>query len=164
MSNEVQRESLVEEIHNYFMERGQTLGFAESCTGGLLSSLITERPGVSKYFLGTVVSYSGKVKEELLDVPFHLMQTLGEVSIPVARAMAHGSREVLQCDWSIAITGIAGPTGGTEEKPVGTVCFAVCGPGFEYVEQVLIEGSERRIIQQRTAEHALKLLKTAIHS
>ncbi len=157
-------ENLLTDIHNWFCERGQTLGFAESCTGGLLSSLVTEQSGVSSYFMGTVVSYSGKVKERVLGVPKPLMLALGQVSTPVAILMAQGSREVLQCDWSVSITGVAGPSGGSEQKPVGTVCFAVCGPGFEYSEQTFIEGSERGIIQQRSAEHALKLLKRALHS
>lgn len=164
MSREDQTQELVDFIHHWFLSRGKTLGFAESCTGGLLSAWITEKPGASQYFMGTVVSYSGKIKESLLNVPLPLMKSLGEVSTPVAKAMARGTREAIQCDWSIAITGIAGPGGGTVAKPVGTVCFAVVGPGYEYVEQRFIEGSERRIIQQHSAEQALKLLKRAIES
>ncbi|MCB9026933.1 MAG: CinA family protein [Bdellovibrionaceae bacterium] len=151
-------------IHNWFIANRKTLGFAESCTGGLLSSLLTQQAGASKYFMGAVVSYSGKIKESLLKVPAPIMKNFGEVSLPVAKLMAQGARQALQCDWSIAITGIAGPGGGSVEKPVGTLCFAVCGPDFEYVEQQLIEGSERRIIQQRSAEQALKLLKMALQS
>ncbi len=162
--NNSDREKLLDWIHFTFCERGLTLGLAESCTGGLVSSWITQRSGSSQYFMGAVVCYSGKVKGKILKVPWTLMQTLGEVSSPVAKFMARGSRDVLQCDWSIAITGIAGPTGGSSDKPVGTVCFAVNGPGFEYAEQKHIEGSERGIIQQRSAEHALKLLKMALES
>lgn len=139
-----------------------TLGFAESCTGGLLSSLMTSQAGISKYFKGTVVSYSGEIKHSLLGVPKHLMKTLGEVSQPVAKHMAKGARRSLNCDWSVAITGIAGPSGGTPEKPVGTVCFAVSGPGYEYVERCLIEGSDRVAIQQGSALKALELLKNAL--
>ncbi|MCB0357077.1 MAG: CinA family protein [Bdellovibrionales bacterium] len=155
-------EKLISQIEQWFLATDQRLGFAESCTGGLLSALITEHSGVSKYYMGTVVSYSGRVKEKLLNVPRSQLQCFGEVSVPVARSMARGSRQALQCDWSIAITGIAGPTGGSVEKPVGTVCFAVVGPGYEHVEQRHIEGSTRQEIQHNTAFYALQLLNAAL--
>jgi nicotinamide-nucleotide amidase len=151
-------------IHQEFIRKKLLLGFAESCTGGQLSALITQYPGASQYFMGSVISYSGKIKNKLLGVPDDVMASFGEVSVPVAKIMAQGSREALMCDWTVSVTGIAGPTGGTPSKPVGTVCFAVCGPDFEYAEQKHIEGSERRIIQQRSAEHALTLLKMALES
>ncbi|NJL25435.1 MAG: CinA family protein [Calothrix sp. SM1_5_4] len=125
----------VEELEALCLKRGWTLGLAESCTGGLLSTWICSRPGVSKFFLGAVVSYARSVKESVLQVPGALTRAHGEVSLPVARAMASGARQALGCDWAVSVTGIAGPTGGSPEKPVGTVCFAVVGPAFENVSQ-----------------------------
>lgn len=143
-------------------ERGLTIGLAESCTGGLMSSMICERPGASKYFMGAVVCYARAVKESVLKVPARLMQVHGEVSIPVAKAMATGAREVLDCDWSVSITGIAGPSGGSAEKPVGTVCFAIAGPGFVGFETKHFPGS-RTDVQQQAAEHAFELLLKAMN-
>lgn len=138
-------------------DRGLTIGLAESCTGGLMSSLICERPGASKYFMGAVVCYARIVKENVLKVPRPLMQAHGEVSIPVAKAMASGAREVLACDWALSITGIAGPSGGTPQKPVGTVCFGVAGPSLIHFETQLFTG-DRREIQRQAADHAFELL------
>jgi PncC family amidohydrolase len=121
----------VEKLAGLCAARGLSIGTAESCTGGLLSSWICAFPGASKFFNGAVVSYSGKVKSSILRVPLNWMQTHGEVSLPVAKAMAEGARVALGCTWSVAITGIAGPSGGSVTKPVGTVCFSVVGPGVE---------------------------------
>ena len=154
----------LEQIHQWFLRSGQTLGFAESCTGGLLSALLTAQPGVSSYYRGTIVSYSSEAKVNLLGVPRSLLQVMGEVSLPVAKYMARGAKKALQCHWAVGITGIAGPSGGTPDKPVGTVCFAVCGPGFERVELQRIEGAKRSEIQLRSAEYALKLLQLGIQS
>jgi nicotinamide-nucleotide amidase len=108
--------------------RGSTLAAAESCTGGLLSAMITDVPGASESFLGGVVTYSNDVKEKQVGVPHGLLVEHGAVSEPVARAMASGVRRELGADWGVGITGIAGPGGGTEEKPVGLVHWAVAGP------------------------------------
>lgn len=151
----------VADLEKLCADRGLTIGLAESCTGGLMSSLICERPGASKYFVGSVVSYARDVKENVLRVPRQLMQVHGEVSIPVAKAMAIGAREVLNCDWSVSITGIAGPSGGSKEKPVGTVCFAVAGPGFVSFESKLFPG-ERGEVQRHAANFAFELLLKAM--
>ena len=156
--------NMAEEIHNLFLEKNMTLSFAESCTGGLLSESVTQFSGASKYFLGSVVSYSGQVKMDLLKVPESLIVENGEVSIPVAEKMAEGAKEVLKTDWSLSVTGIAGPGGGSEEKPVGTVCFGVNGPGFEFSEKVLINGEDRKQIQNNSAVYGLGLLKLGIQS
>jgi PncC family amidohydrolase len=105
-----------------------TLGVAESCTGGLLSHYITSLSGSSAFFLGGVVSYSNQVKRDLLGVPEEMLSTYGAVSEPVALAMAQGARRVLRVDVAASVTGIAGPLGGTESKPVGTVYIAVASP------------------------------------
>jgi nicotinamide-nucleotide amidase len=111
-------------------ERRFRLGFAESCTGGLASALLAEQPGVSEVFAGAVVAYSNEVKRELLGVPATMIDEHGAVSEPVAFAMAEGARRALHCDVALAITGIAGPTGATQDKPLGTVHFAVSAPNL----------------------------------
>jgi PncC family amidohydrolase len=152
-------------IHKVLTARGQTLALAESCTGGLLSSEFTKRPGISNIFLGSVISYSAKVKNSILDVPMTLIQVLGEVSTPVALEMARGVRKKLKSDWAIAVTGIAGPTGGSLEKPVGTVCFALLGPGVEISQTQYFNAKlSREEIQKKSVEHALGLLSRNLDS
>ncbi len=105
-----------------------TLAAAESCTGGLLSARLTDVPGASAAFLGGVVTYSNQAKEELVGVPRELLVEHGAVSEPVARAMADGVRRRFKSTWGVGITGVAGPSGGTPDKPVGLVHWAVAGP------------------------------------
>lgn len=139
---------------------GMSLGLAESCTGGLLSSWITSLPGVSSFFKGAVVSYDGSVKEKVLGVSHHLISSYGQVSEPVALHMAQGVRKLLVVDWGLSLTGIAGPTGGSSSKPVGTVCFGLCGPGIEKVEQMYFDSQKSRTeIQSLAAEYGLELLR-----
>lgn len=154
--------SSLDEVEKIMKTRGWTLGFAESCTGGLLSATLTERPGVSSFYRGAVISYDRYVKNHILHVPMNLIQTQGEVSIPVAIAMAQGARRALNVDWSIAVTGIAGPTGGSEEKPVGTVAFAICGPSFVSHSLQKIPGSSRREIQNGAVLFAFDFLLNAM--
>jgi PncC family amidohydrolase len=156
-------ESRLRELESLCIQRLWTVGLAESCTGGLLSSWICGWPGASKFFQGAVVSYARSVKEDLLHVPKYLNRAHGEVSEPVARAMAQGARDALSCDWSVSITGIAGPSGGTPEKPVGTVCFAVLGPGFESAsQQQFAAGLGRQDIQRQAALFAFDFLLSAM--
>lgn len=152
----------IEVLLNVCLAHGWTFGFAESCTGGLLSAHVAMQPGMSAVFNGSVVSYAGRVKTDLLNVPTSALKAYGEVSVPVARYMARGARKQLKCDWSVSITGIAGPGGGTLEKPVGTVCFAVSGPAFEEVIQMQFPPSSRGEIQQQSADFALDLLLNAM--
>lgn len=138
---------------------GQRLGLAESCTGGLLSEKIVSVPGASRFFRGSIVSYDALIKAKVLKVPQHLILSMGEVSTPVAVYMARGAKEVLEVDWAISITGIAGPTGGTKEKPVGMVCFAIIGPGIEesFTQYFLKAGdlASRERVQSLAANFAL---------
>lgn len=120
---------------------GRKIGLAESCTGGLLAARLTDRPGSSDYVAGGVVSYSNEAKIELLGVPAELIESVGAVSPEVARAMADGARARFNADVGVGITGIAGPGGGTETKPVGTVCLCVTGPdGAEAAQQITLPG------------------------
>jgi len=156
----VKRVKTLEEICH---TRVWTVGLAESCTGGLLSSWICSQPGVSSFFLGSVVSYARSVKERILQIPTAMIKTHGEVSVPVAKAMANGVRKELGCDWSLSITGIAGPGGGSPEKPVGFVCFAVAGPGFESsVHKQFEAGGGREDIQRQAALFAFDFLLNAM--
>ena len=157
-----QVESLVERLFEVSLSRGWSFGFAESCTGGLVSASVAAVPGVSQVFKGSVVSYHSAVKMGILDVPEAAIQCYGEVSEPVARYMARGARKHLNCDWSLSITGIAGPGGGSLEKPVGTVFFAVSGPGVETAVMKCFDGPKRKDIQQQSAEFALDLLRSAM--
>jgi PncC family amidohydrolase len=147
--------------------RGWTVGTAESCTGGLLAALFVSEPGVSSFFRGSVVSYAKEVKIDVLGVPKPLIDVTGEVSTSVALEMARGVRRVLQCDWAVGITGIAGPSGGSKEKPVGTVCISAVGPGIESViekrfESKLAAADIRKDIQRQSALFAFDFLLTAM--
>jgi nicotinamide-nucleotide amidase len=109
-------------------DRGLKIATAESCTGGLLAGLLTEIPGSSAVFERGFVTYSNEAKAEMIGVPTSLITAHGAVSEPVARAMAAGVQRLSGATWTIAVTGIAGPAGGSAEKPVGTVYMAVAGP------------------------------------
>ncbi len=137
--------------------QGATLATAESCTGGLLSALVTAVPGASDYFLGGVVSYANQVKERLLGVPAQTLATQGAVSRATVEAMARGVRSLIGTTYGVAISGIAGPGGGTPEKPVGTVHFAVDSPVGCVAGAILHPGS-RDEIRAVSADAALDLL------
>jgi nicotinamide-nucleotide amidase len=122
----------VQDIQAQLIDRRQTLALAESCTGGRLAAEVTKVAGSSRYFLGGVVSYHGSVKHKILKVPSEILQKYGEVSTQVALAMAQGARNELGSDWAVGISGVAGPTGGSVDKPVGHVCFAIVGPNYEW--------------------------------
>ncbi len=151
-------DKLEQVVGGMLKERGHTLSLAESCTGGYVSHLITSVPGSSAYYIGGVVSYANAVKMEELGIPSDMLELNGAVSQPVVERMAAGVREALRTDWSIAISGVAGPDGGTAEKPVGTVWVAVAGP--DGVRSVLgyFPGS-RGLVIQRSAMAALDLLR-----
>lgn len=121
-------ESLAEVVLNLLRRRGETLAVAESCSGGGLGAELTAVPGSSDVFLGGVIAYANAIKRDLLGIPADLLASEGAVSEPVARAMAEGVRRLSGSRWAIAISGIAGPGGGTVEKPVGLVVLAWAGP------------------------------------
>jgi nicotinamide-nucleotide amidase len=123
------------------LARGLTVATAESCTAGLLAARLTERPGSSAYVLGGVVSYANSAKEELLGVPAALIASVGAVSAEVAEAMAAGARPRFGADIAVGITGVAGPGGGTAEKPVGLVHLCAAGPGTSVARRVQLPGS-----------------------
>lgn len=138
---------------------GATVVTAESCTGGLVAERLTRVPGSSDYFLGGVVTYADRQKRELLGVPAELLAAHGAVSEAVVRAMARGARERLGGDFAIAVSGIAGPGGGSDEKPVGTVHVAIAGPGGRELHRRLQLPGGRRRIRAQAAQWALDLLR-----
>jgi nicotinamide-nucleotide amidase len=117
--------NIQEAISGIFTEKNLTLSIAESCTGGYISHLITSIPGSSKFFLGGVVSYANEIKRDLLDVPQTIIELHGAVSIQTVEKMAEGVRKKTGSDISLATSGVMGPGGGSEEKPVGYVCVAM---------------------------------------
>ena len=135
----------------------RTLALAESCTGGFIANQITNVPGASKVFLGGVVAYSNGVKKKFLGVRFKSLLKHGAVSEAVAREMAEGARKRFGADFAIAVTGIAGPGGGTKSKPVGTVLIALAGKGETVVERKL-NPFGREKFKRATANQALKML------
>jgi PncC family amidohydrolase len=126
---------LAERVGATFRGTGRTLATAESCTGGLVAHLITEVPGSSAYFLGGLVTYADAVKTDLAEVPAAVLEAHGAVSAQVAVAMAEGARERLGVDVAVSVTGVAGPDGGTESKPVGLVYVAVADASGDEVRR-----------------------------
>ena len=140
------------------LARGLSIATAESCTAGLLAARLTERPGSSAYVLGGVVSYANSAKEELLGVPAALIESVGAVSSEVAEAMAAGARGRFGADISVGITGVAGPGGGTAEKPVGLVHLCASGPGTSVARKVLLPGS-RSDVRNRAVVVAMHMVR-----
>lgn len=157
----VDDEGMEAAVGRLLRERGQTLAVAESCTGGMIASRITDVPGASEYFLAGVVAYANAVKTQLLGVPEGLLAQFGAVSEECARAMAEGARAAFGTDYAIATTGIAGPGGGTPEKPVGLVYVAVADARGTVVEGFGWPGT-REQFKQRTSQMGLNLLRKRI--
>ena len=142
--------------------RGRSLGLAESCSGGLLAARLTRRPGASEYVAGSVVAYSNRAKSDLLGVDPALIERHGAVSPEVAEAMADGALARFEADVAVSITGIAGPDGGTKEKPVGYVCFcAKLADGGRLARDPVIPGG-RDDIRERSALVGLHMLRVVL--
>lgn len=141
------------------LENGLEIAHAESCTGGLLSKYITDQPGASAVFQCGVVSYSGSIKHQILGVSEETLRKYGEVSAETAIEMANGIKNVAKSDIGVGITGIAGPGGGTKEKPVGLVYFAVAHQGnCESVRLQLFDLNSRGEIREKTVQSVLEYL------
>jgi nicotinamide-nucleotide amidase len=153
-----ERETLEMMVGKILKEKNKTLSTAESCTGGYISHLITKIPGSSKYYVGSVISYAYEIKENELHVPHEVILKHGAVSQPVVEQMAKAIREKYKTDYSISASGIAGPDGGTPEKPVGTVWIAIATPDTIISKKFLFGNNRERNIQ-KTADAALKMLK-----
>ncbi len=138
-------------------EKGMTLGCAESCTGGMIAATLTAISGSSDSFVGGIVSYWVDVKERVLDVDTRIIEEHGVVSTETAEAMAAGARKMLACDYAVATTGIAGPTGAEPGKPVGTVCYGIATPDG-CTSFTTCAGDSREEVRARAVTRALEAL------
>ncbi|HEY6575653.1 MAG TPA: nicotinamide-nucleotide amidohydrolase family protein, partial [Mycobacterium sp.] len=143
---------------------GRTIATAESCTAGMVAARLTDRPGSSDYVVGGVVSYSNQAKMDLLGVDPALLEANGAVSEPVAEAMAAGALKRFGADTAVATTGIAGPGGGTPDKPVGTVCFSVMLDDGTTVTRTLQLPGNRSDVRERSTTVAMHLLRQVLSS
>ncbi len=161
----INNQTLASIVLKLLLERGETLAVAESCTGGGIGTQITAIPGASKIFLGGVIAYSNLTKQSLLDVPQQLIEMHGAVSNEVAKAMAEGVREKLKANWAIAVSGVAGPNGGSPTKPVGLVHIAVVGPKVCDVSPAQFSNYlGREGIQTLSVIHSLNRLRLHLRS
>lgn len=154
-------DTLQDNIGRLLNGAGKTISAAESCTGGMISHLFTSVPGSSAYFLGSVTSYSNSVKESVLNVPAEIIKSHGAVSSECAAAMAEGVRKLTGSDFAVSTTGIAGPTGGSKEKPVGTVWIGVSSEMGTETYKIQYNGDRQRNIE-RSSAYALHLIRKKI--
>ena len=154
-------QSEVTRLGDALRARGARLAAAESCTGGLIAAACTAVAGSSDWFERGFVTYSNEAKAELLGVPAGLIEQHGAVSEEVARAMAAGALARSRADWSVAVTGVAGPGGGSPAKPVGTVWLAVAGPAGVQAQRLQLDG-DRSAVRRQTVEKALSVLLEAL--
>lgn len=153
--------TLAEQVGTALRARGWTVAAAESCTGGLILARLTDVPGSSAYVLGGVVAYANRVKQAILGVDEQTLVNHGAVSEQTAVEMAVGVRRVLSADLAVSITGIAGPGGGTDDKPVGLTYLALAGPnGLLHIERQVWPG-DRAAVRSASADRALELLLRA---
>ncbi len=152
-------ETLEEVIVKLLTKRNQTLATAESCTGGLIANRVTNVPGASRVFVAGYICYANRTKTGMLDVDPRLIETHGAVSEPVARALAEKARTCARSEYALATTGIAGPTGGSPEKPVGTVYVALASAESETIVRKFFFPTDRETFKQLTAQAALDLLR-----
>ena len=145
-------------IHKSLLKTGRTIATAESCTGGILSSLLTQFSGSSRYFMLGVTTYSNQAKRNVLKVPASTITKKGEVSKDVACLMAENIRRIAKTDFGVGITGIAGPTGATPNKPVGTIFIALANKNITICKRFIFQGN-RASIRKQSALKALQLLK-----
>lgn len=154
----MQKELLIKKL---LTQKNKTLAIAESCTGGLISNKLTNTPGSSQYFLLGIVAYSNKAKVKILKVPASTLRKSGAVSKNTALSMARGVQKLTNSDFALATTGIAGPTGGTKNKPIGTVFIACASKKRIICKKFRFRGT-RRSIKNQTAKASLNLLLTLI--
>lgn len=154
-------DTLAGSVADLLTSHNLTLALAESCTGGLLSDLLTDVPGSSRYYKGGLVAYSKSAKQKLLGIDTEILERDGEVSETTAQAMAEQARSLFLADFGIGVTGIAGPESDASQRPVGLVYIAVASPGGCEFEQLKISGG-RRVIKERAAQYALAMLRKAL--
>lgn len=151
-----------QEVARLLTQKKRTLGLAESCTGGLLSHSLTNIPGSSAFFKLGIVAYANEAKEKLLGVSPAMLKKHGAVSFPVIRQMARGVRSQLKTDLGLAISGIAGPTGATPQKPLGLTFIALCSKNKTHSFRFIFKGS-RYSVKKQAAIKALAILLRFLH-
>lgn len=156
--------SLVGRVAASLKETGGSLALAESCTGGLVCKLLTDLPGSSAFLLGGVVAYANEAKVRLLGVPAGVLACHGAVSAAVVEAMARGAAQAFGALYAAAISGIAGPDGGTPDKPVGTVWVAACGPGDDVESRSFLFAGDRARVREQAALQALLMVVGRVRS
>ena len=156
MANDAKLEELAADLGTRLLERGEILATAESCTGGWVSQVVTAIAGSSNWFDRGFVTYSNAAKAEMLGVSKKTLVRHGAVSEQVVIEMATGALRHSRAQWALAISGVAGPAGGTPEKPVGTVCFAWAGPGGFAECQIRHFPGDRAAVRRASVEHALR--------
>lgn len=155
--------TLAEEVHNLLLEKKKTLSIAESCTGGLITNQLIELPGSSSYLHQGLVTYSNTSKIKVLNVSSETLEKHGAVSTQIAIEMAKGVRNILGSDYALSTTGVAGPGGGTKDKPVGTVAIALVSKDNEWVQEVNIPIKTRSTIRSVSAAIAFDMLRRALN-
>lgn len=151
------QQELMSQLACQLRVRGQTIAVAESCTGGLLGAALTDLPGSSAFFMGGILAYDNSVKTDLLGVSDDALLAHGAVSEEVASEMAAGAQKLFATDWALATTGIAGPDGGTEDKPVGTVWVGLADREGVFSRQLALSGL-RPAVRAETVRAALEML------
>ena len=155
-------EDLASNVGRLLRESGRTVAVAESCTGGMIAKILTDAPGSSDYFLGGLVTYSNAAKVELLAVREETLRSRGAVSEEAAREMARGARDRFGADLAVAVTGIAGPDGGTPEKPVGTVYFALARREGPEIGKKREFNGDRAAVRLAASLYALDLVRRGV--
>lgn len=154
-----QVDETVQEVQRWFIEHHKTLSAAESCTGGALASTLTRSPGASRYFLGSMVVYSNEIKTKVLGVPRELFEQYGAVSQQVVEAMAKGVLDLTGSDFAVAVSGIAGPTGGSVLKPVGTIWGCIGSrQGLLHSWRFHVKGNREKIISHTVKSLLLEII------
>jgi nicotinamide-nucleotide amidase len=152
------QQGFAESVNLVLAERGLTVATAESCTGGLIANLLTDPPGASKVLVGGVVAYDNSIKQDLLNVPQQVLAQHGAVSAETVKIMASQVKTLMGTSYGISISGVAGPSGGSEQKPVGTFFIGLCGPTGSFELEALYV-NDRRSIRTYAAHVALDLLR-----
>ena len=155
--NMTMRNKNINKIHNQLLNQKKTIAIAESCTGGLLCSELSRNPGASGYFLLGIIAYSNKYKERILKIPAKIITKYGAVSRQVAILMAQNIRKITKADLGIGITGLAGPSGSTKNKPIGTVFICLSAKNKNICRAFSLRGN-RQSIRKKTTQEALHLL------
>jgi nicotinamide-nucleotide amidase len=152
-------QSFLARVQQLLLAQGATIATAESCTGGLVASYLTETPGSSAVFIGSVVSYDNRIKEQILKVSTSTLKDYGSVSAETVQAMAKEVRKLMNTTYGLAVSGVAGPDGGTPDKPVGTIWIALAGPNDESIQRSIFYVNDRRSIRIYSSYVALDLLR-----